>query len=252
MIRRTELIRLFEHEPDLLRHLGPADAEAARERCVLESVVIGKGDFGPPVMRADDVDLGFLVLDGVLLRRVDFFGRRAVEVVGPGDLVRPYRAGQEPASLPCQPSWKVCETARLAVLDRRFERDAVRWPGVVPELMDRLAGRTRALTVQLAIAQLPRLETRLLCLLWRLADRWGTVGPGGVTLSLRLSQATLADMVAARRPSVNAALRELRERRALDEAGAGRWTLLGDPPSEWSDARAAALVGNGAVGASSA
>jgi hypothetical protein len=247
MIRGTELIRLFEHDPDLLRHLPPRDAEAARDRCVVESLVLGKGEFEPPGPRADHLDFGFLVLEGILLRRVDFFGRRAVEVVGQGDFLRPFRASQEPPSLPCQPSWKVCGDARIAVLDRRFECEAVRWPGVLPELVDRLAVRARALSVQLAIAQLPRVDTRLLCVLWRLADRWGTVGPNGVSVSLRLSQATLADIVSARRPSVNAALRDLRERGALAEPAPGRWTLLGDPPSEWSEVKAAALVGDVAL-----
>ncbi len=247
MIRRTELIRLFEYEPDLLRHVPAREAEVARDRCVVESLVMGKSEFSPPGARSDPLDLGFLVLDGILLRRIDFFGRRAVEVVGQGDVVRPYRPGQEPPSLPCEPGWKVCSEARLAVLDRRFEREAVRWPGVIAELMDRLAGRSRALTVQLAIAQLPRLDTRLLCLLWRLADRWGTVGPDGVSLSLRLSQATLADLVSARRQSVIDALRELRRRGALVESAPGRWMLVGDPPSEWSDIKAAALVGDPAL-----
>lgn len=242
MVRRTELVRLFEHEPELLQHLTPGEAAAATERSVVESLVLGRGEIKPPAARADRVDLGFLVLEGVLLRRVEFFGRRAVEVVGQGDFVRPWNSNHDPPSLPCSTTWKVCGSARLAVLDRRFEREIARWPGVMSELLDRLAARGGALTVQLAIAQLPRLDVRLLCLLWRLADRWGTVGPEGITLDLNLSQSTLAELVSARRPSVNAALRDLRERGTLETPAPGRWLLKGDPPSEWRAAEAAALL----------
>jgi CRP/FNR family cyclic AMP-dependent transcriptional regulator len=250
VIGRTELVRLFEHEPDLLRHLDQREVAVARDRCVVDSLVMGPGEFRPPGARADQTDLGFLVLEGVLLRRVKFFGRRAIEILGPGDFVRPFRLEQEPATLPCELSWKVCETARLALLDRRFERDVARWPGVMPELLDRLAGRGRALTIQLAIAQLPRLDLRLLCLFWRLADRWGKVGPEGVSLTLRLSQGTLADLVSARRPSVNAALRDLRERGVLLAPRPGRWILVGEPPSAWSEQQTAELVGDLPAGVS--
>ncbi len=243
MVRRTELVRLFEYEPDLLRHLGPKDAAAARDRSIVESLVLGRGELDPPGARADQVDLGFIVLEGLLLRRVDFFGRRSVELLGPGDVIRPYRPDESPATLPCQPSWKVCGPARIALLDRRFEREVARWPGVLSELLDRLAQRAAALSIQLAIAQMPRLDARLLCLFWRLADRWGTVGPDGVGLDLKLSQGTVAELVSARRSSVNSALRDLRDRELLLTPRPGRWVLKGDAPSEWRTSIAEAIIG---------
>jgi hypothetical protein len=72
-----------------------------------------------------------------------------------------------------------------------------------------------------------------------------------VSLSHRLSQGTLADMVAARRPSVNAALRDLRSRGLLLQPGPGLWTLTGEPPKEWEGVKAAALVGDPALAKSS-
>ena len=128
----------------------------------------------------------------------------------------------------------MCETTRLAKLDRAFERDAARWPGLHAALLDRLDARMTGLALQLALAQLPRLELRLLCLFWHLADRWGRVDAHGVVVSLRISQATLADLVSARRPSVSHALAGLREQGTLVREAPGRWLLRGAPPREWA------------------
>ena len=234
-MRRAELIRLFEFEPDLLAVLPPAEADSAVARTVIECVTLYPGELEPPVVPADDVDLGFLVLEGLLINRLEFAGRRAVELIGPGDLIRPWRPGAVDDSLPGRPSWKVCQTTRLAKLDRAFERDAARWPRLHAALLDRLDARMTGLALQLALAQMPRLELRLLCLFWHLADRWGRVDAHGVVVSLRISQATLADLVSARRPSVSHALAGLREQGTLVREAPGRWLLRGAPPREWAE-----------------
>lgn len=232
MGRRFEVLRLFEAEPDLLRHLPPREADVVRHRTVVDSVILESGTLRPPALRADPVDPGFLVLDGFLLRRVSLLGEHAVELLGPGDVIRPARRGEdEDVPIPHDITWRICCTTRLALLDRRFERDMARWPGVLSEILDRLGERSLALTIQLAIARMPRLDNRLLCLFWRFAQRWGRVGPDGVALSLRVTQGTLAELVAARRASVNAALRDLRERSALTQTSPGRWLLRGPPPA---------------------
>ena len=229
---RSDLVRPFEYEPDLLRRLPSEDATRARERVVAESLVLSPGALDSPLAPEREPLLGYLVLEGVLVRRYDFAGRRAVELVGPGDVVRPFRRDDPPTALPCHASWTIGEQALLALLDHRFERELVRLPGVFGELLDRLSRRAGSLAVQLAIAQMPRLDLRLLCLFWRLADRWGIIGPGGVSIDLRLSQTTIAQLVSASRSSVNAALRDLRERGRLLTPRPGRWVLSGAPPSE--------------------
>lgn len=232
MARRRDLVRLFDDDPDLLRHVPAGEREAVRNGTVVESVVLPPGAAEPPAVSSDTLDLGFLVLEGLMLRRVDVFGRRAVELLGDGDLIRTWRDDGEP-TLRCRPTWQVVSEVRVAVLDRRFEREAAQWPGVMAELMARLARRPAALATQLAIAQLPRLDMRLLLLFWRLADRWGHVGTDGITVRLRLSQATLGELVAAKRSSVNVALRELREANLLVNSSPGRWLLRGPPPHQW-------------------
>lgn len=116
---------------------------------------------------------GFLVIDGDLSRRTNLFGRSAVELLGPGDVLRP-REGTGWASLPYEPSWMVHAPCRIAILDAGFEAALGRLPGVAGQLVDRAVQRARTLAVLLAISGTPNLATRLLLLFWHLADRWGT------------------------------------------------------------------------------
>jgi hypothetical protein len=83
----------------------------------------------------------------------------------------------------------------------------------------------------MAIVQQPRIDLRLHMLFWELADRWGTVHQDGVHLKMQLTHAMLADLVAARRPTVTKALGELAQRSAVVWTGTD-WLLPGDPPSE--------------------
>jgi CRP-like cAMP-binding protein len=87
------------------------------------------------------------------------------------------------------------------------------------------------MAVAVAIMQQPRTDIRLHMLFWELADRWGTVRSDGAHVPLRLTHAILADLVAARRPTVTKALGELAERSAVVWTGTD-WLLTGNPPAE--------------------
>src|SRR6266496_530716 len=50
-------------------------------------------------------------------------------------------------------------------------------------------GQLARAAVQQAISQLPRVEIRVLALMWHLAERWGHVTPGGLALTLGLTHA---------------------------------------------------------------
>jgi CRP/FNR family transcriptional regulator, cyclic AMP receptor protein len=229
--RKVEIVRPFDYEPSLLEHLSRRDAEAARRSVVAEAVWIDRGELYPPAVHADDVELGFLVLEGLLLHRIEHVGRRAVELLGPGDLIRPWRPSDLSASLPSSTSWLISESTRLALLDRRFQEEIACWPGVLPAVLDRLNTRIVSMALQLSLAKLPRLETRLQCLFWHLADRWGRVERERVVISLRISHQILADLVSARRTSVTHALGELRDSGALVRLSPDRWLLRGRPPA---------------------
>jgi hypothetical protein len=68
-------------------------------------------------------------------------------------------------------------------------------------------------------------------LFWHLAERWGRVRPEGVILPLGLTHSVLADLVAARRPTVTTSLTEL-ARQQLVTPAVGGWLLCGEPPGE--------------------
>jgi hypothetical protein len=170
---------------------------------------------------------GLLLLDGLVLREVEVAGRQTAELLGRGDLIRPW--DDEPLDpLPGATRWMVLQPARVAALDRRFAAVAGRFPSIFEALTERADGRARMLGLQRAIAQIPRVDARVLVMLWRLADRWGTVTPDGVSLPITLTHETIAKLVGARRPSVSTAVRSLVDQNLMQRVDGG-WRLLGDP-----------------------
>lgn len=175
--------------------------------------------------------LGLLLLSGFLIRRVELTGRHSIELLGPGDLLRPFEpeeGGHE--MVPWDESWRALEPVRLAVLDERFRC----WIAEQPHLLDRLFGRvlrrSRTLSLRLALVQLPRASSRLYLLLWHLADRFGRVQRAGVLLPIPLSHAMLAELVSLQRPPVSRAMKELERHGLLSPASSGGWYLHGHPP----------------------
>jgi CRP/FNR family transcriptional regulator, cyclic AMP receptor protein len=149
-----------------------------------------------------------LVLEGLLCRRVRNGNRTGVELLGPGDVLRPWQ-DEPPALRAGDVTWLAVEPARVAVLDREFLGLVARSPEVLGELMSRLVHRCHALADRLALTRIPRLEERLLALLRQLGERWGHVERDRVTIPLPLRHALLADLVCAQRPPVTAALNRL-------------------------------------------
>ena len=60
---------------------------------------------------------------------------------------------------------------RLAIIDEEVQSMLLRFPSVLRELVSRVEQRANTLALQLALAQMPRLEARMLALPWHLADR---------------------------------------------------------------------------------
>jgi CRP-like cAMP-binding protein len=91
--------------------------------------------------------------------------------------------------------------------------------------------RARHLAVNMAIVSQPRVDVRLHMLLWHLAGRWGRVRSDATVLRLRLTHSLLAQLVAARRPTVSTAVSDL-ARRGLVTTQGDEWLLTGEPPVE--------------------
>src|SRR5947208_7849726 len=207
--RRAVGIRLLEAKPDPGEGLSPQNEAEARRHvvAVLEDVAAGACD--PPTTYAlDPAFMGLLVIDGMLSRDVELGGRCCSELLGPGDLLRPWDYDEgEASSVPAESAWTVLEPSRLAVLDGRFARVACRYPELVAKLIGRTLRRSRWLSLLLTISSMPRVDARVQALCWHLADRWGHVTLDGVVVPVRLTHDMIGRPVGAHPPSVTTALR---------------------------------------------
>jgi len=164
-----------------------------------------------------------MVLDGVLCQEVLLAERTCAELLGPGDVVRPW--DREDPTIPCHMRWTCLEAASVAILDDRFVAAARRWPGLMAVMFERLNDQLHNAQRRTAIAALPRVEQRLIALFWQLADRWGVVHPEGIVIRLKLTHEFLGHLIGARRPTVSLAVAALAADNLLTRDAAGHWTL---------------------------
>ena len=170
-------------------------------------LAVGACDLAP-WFEASGNGLGLLVVDGLLALEIRVGGRTAAELVGPGDLLQPLGpAADQLVARTC--GWRALRPTKLAVLDGDFAERVRPFPQIVRILTRRACRRPLELDVLRAITSQPRLEVRLVLLLWHLAARWGRVEPDGVRLSLPLTHRLLGQLVAAERPSISHALKRL-------------------------------------------
>jgi CRP/FNR family cyclic AMP-dependent transcriptional regulator len=157
-------------------------------------------------------------------------GRRCVELIGPGDVLRPWSWDPDGSHVHAEVGWKVLEPTRLAVLDHGLVTRMNPFPQLGVELFSRGTRRAHALAVAFAITQQTRIDRRLLLTLWHVAERWGKVRPEGIVVHLPLSHQRLADLVGAHRPSVTTAMGELLRSGEVSRRDSGHWVLHGGPP----------------------
>lgn len=226
---RSSLCHVLDEDPELADAVPAASREHAVKECLARVVAIPSGRWKGAYMAGEGI--GLLVLDGLLIRRVGVDGRFGAELLGEGDLLRPWQGEDEQPTPPRATGWSVLESTRVAVLDEAFARRAARYPQLIGRLVGRALERSRYLAVNMAIVHQPRVEVRLHMLFWHLATRWGRVRSDGVNLPLRLTHNVLADLAAARRATVTSALSDLARHGLVRTVEAG-WLLTGDPPSE--------------------
>lgn len=226
----TSWVRLLEEDPDLGAAL--LEPEKARERCVARLVELERGTrWAASVDPAGGADrLGYLVLEGAFLYRLSIASGETTDLLGPGDLLRPWPPEDEYSDLMSSARWEVVEFARLALLDRTFLERASRWPELTAALVERAVRHSRSMAMRLTIAQNRHLGSRIQMMLWHLADRFGKVDREGVLVPLRLSHEVLAELVSAKRPSVSRSLKELSNQRLVVRVPEG-WRLCGPPPA---------------------
>jgi hypothetical protein len=169
------------------------------------------------------------VLSGVLAREVLVSDTVSTELLGPGDVIRPWRLHDAASLLLHSVRWSVLSPSRIALLDRRLGVQLGRYPEVNAALLDRVNERAVRLALTQAISQLNRVDRRLLALFWHLAERWGRMTPEGVAVPMTLSHRMLGQLVGARRPTVSTALALLAREGELLRRDDGTWLLGGTP-----------------------
>jgi len=228
---RSDVCRVLDEDRALAEAVPAEQRERAVAECIARTVSIPNGLWsGAHPSTPDDV-IGLLVLDGLLVRRVGIDRGFGAELLGAGDLLRPWQGADEPSILPQTTGWRVLQPIRMAVLDEPFARRMARYPQLTGRLVGRALARSRNLAVNMAIVHHSRVDVRLHMLLWHLAGRWGKVRNDGVLVPLRLTHNVLSDLTAARRPTVTSALTELAKRELVRTVDDG-WLLCGKPPGE--------------------
>lgn len=222
-------VSILRFDPDLAAGISAERLPEAERLCVARTVSVRRApDLDPGVALDADSGFGLFVLSGALCRRITQEGRIGAELIGPGDLMRPSDPVTDISLLPLTCAWRVVTPARLALLDLGFARRAAFFPEVAIALNRRSLRRNARLATLLAALCQPRVESRLTMLFWHLADRFGKTCPDGrIRIPLPLTHGLLAEMVAARRPSVTTALARLREESVAERDGDG-WLLSAD------------------------
>ena len=229
MSHPSSLCYVLREDPELADAIPADRREQAVEDCTAPEFWLapGPGSARGSIFRGG---IGVLVLNGLMIRRVGIEGRFGAEVLGEGDLLRPADENVSPL-LPLTTEWSIVVPTRAALLDRTFERCIAQYPELARALVARAIQRSKNLAVNMAIVHQARVDVRLHMLLWHLAGRWGRVRSDGTVLRLRLTHTVLADLVAARRPTVTTALSELTRRGLLSTDGES-WVLSGEAPNE--------------------
>jgi CRP/FNR family transcriptional regulator, cyclic AMP receptor protein len=222
-----ERVDLLERDREFARLVRTANGRGI-DRLWASALKLQRGAW-QPAAEPSGTHLGYLVLDGLVGRRVVVPDRgRSLELLGRGDLFSPWRQEDSPSF--SQVAWTVIEPSSIAALDASFASQVRQIPELLEALTERALSRSRRIAVSAAIANTVGVEERLLLLLWQLTELWGRKTRGGAVLPFRLSHQTLADLVGARRPTVTLALRGLADRDLLERGSNGEWILCGDPP----------------------
>jgi hypothetical protein len=246
VIRRASpsFCHVLREDSELAEAIPAAERERAAAEYTMRELRVSPGPWTPPEPASGD-GFGLLVLGGLLLRRTGVGERFGAELLGQGDLLRPWQEEDDALMLPqLRHDWSALQPVRLAVLDERMSDLLGRYPQLADRLVGRAVQRTRHMAITMAIVHHSRVDNRLQLLFWHLASRWGRVRGDGVAVPLRLTHSVLAELVAARRPTVTSALSDL-SRRGLIKIVDDAWLLAGDPPADVADIRRIKLRSSG-------
>jgi CRP-like cAMP-binding protein len=221
--QRARHVRLLDADGDLAAAVPDGDRERARRALVVPVHAVDPGivDLGQLAMA--DTTFVLLLLEGTLTRDVVLADHELSELLVPGDLLSPWEPVAE--GIPSVRRLRALDEARLAALDGRFIRAAAVWPGLLTAVQRRLNDQEHRVATHGVICQLPRVEQRILAVMWHLAMRTGKVGTEGTVVPVRLTHQALGRLVGARRPTVTIALKQLAATGRLVRRPDGTWVI---------------------------
>jgi CRP/FNR family cyclic AMP-dependent transcriptional regulator len=233
-VQRPRLIRILEIDPDLGLRLDDQDQVIAARQVVGELERLGVGPWQPRTLNEGKVLFGGLLLDGLVVREMRLGTTTSAELLGAGDVLLPSDADEVVPFVPAVAAWTVLAPTRVVWLDAPFAAAVRRWPQLAAAVLERVQRRADRLATTQAIAQLTRVDDRILALLWHLSERWGRMTSDGVVLPLRLTHRAIASLIGARRPSVTTAITGLERDGRIVRREDGGW-LLATRPAELSE-----------------
>jgi hypothetical protein len=229
-------VRVLEVDPDLGQGLDAQAFALAERELVVATLSVPRGRWdAQSAWAAVPAELGMLMLEGVLARDVRVGRRASLEVLGPGDLIRPWPTDRHAAALSPDLRFEALEPVTLAVLDTAFAAKAVRYPSVLGQVTGRVMGRATSASLRLLIHQVVRIDDRVLLSLWGLAERFGRVTPDGILVPIPINHTMMARFVGAQRPTVSQAVGELVRRGEVERLEDGGWLLKGSFPTQLLD-----------------
>src|SRR4051794_29767775 len=130
---------LLQADAGLRRAIPAAEQRLAQRVLTAPRCTLTPGmDVADQLATGGQEPFGALLVDGFVVRESTVAGDVSAEVLGPGDIVRPWRVTE--AAVPCTTRWAVPAGAVAAVLDARLPMAARRWPQLPHVVRERLAG----------------------------------------------------------------------------------------------------------------
>ena len=186
---------LLDMDPDLGRLLTAEGLAAARHDITVGVHRVAPGPWGLKEPSSSSTHhLGLLVLGGVIACDVALENVISTELVGAGDVVRPWSIDGPERMLAAHEDWMVLAECRVAMLDQRAAAALARYPEIYCALIERVDLRARRLARTQAIAQLTRVDRRVLAVMRLLAERWGRMTADGVLIPLNISHRLLGQV----------------------------------------------------------
>jgi hypothetical protein len=149
--QRTRTVDVLEADPDLAASLS----DEARPVAPAYVQRLEPGSWEPGQAAPETDGFGLLLISGFVVRRVGREAQFGAEILGPGDLLRPWQAPGRLGSRRFESGWQVLTRADLAILDAEFVVRVAPFPEIAVRLVDRAMLRSRHLALELAAIRRP-------------------------------------------------------------------------------------------------